>query len=276
VSHGAYGFRLAGLDGGGHGLLTVPDDWPCMRLERIRREDDAPGEEPGTLDVDMERATVWMVQGDRLDIDRASLVVRLHTREHLSDDALIHPYLALPAAIASRWMGRQVLHGGGFLHDGRVWALTGGKGDGKSSTLAALMRAGVPVVSDDLLMVEGRTVFSGPRNIDLREEAAERMGGEALGFLGSRTRWRLRPGAVPATAELAGFVTLEWGDEVRFEPLDAGARLWSISDNAFMGPAKTDRLATLELAALPAYRLVRPRSIDALDEIAAQLLRRLS
>jgi hypothetical protein len=81
---------------------------------------------------------------------------------------------------------------------------------------------------------------------------------------------------VPATAELAGFVTLEWGDEVRFEPLDAGARLWSISDNAFMGPAKTDRLATLELAALPAYRLVRPRRIDALDEVAAQLLRRLS
>ena len=121
-------------------------------------------------------------------------------------------------------------------------------------------------------MIEGETVFSGPRFVDLREEASGAFGGEALGFLGSRDRWRLRPPAAPAEAPLAGFVTLAWGEELTLERLDARQSLEHIVEHSFMGPTPEDALALLTLASLPAWRLTRPRALDGLTEGVDRLL----
>ena len=41
--------------------------------------------------------------------------------------------------------------------------------------------------ADDLLVLDGRTTFVGPRSIDLREDAAAQLGaGEAIGVTGAR------------------------------------------------------------------------------------------
>jgi hypothetical protein len=254
------------------GLGRVPATWPELRVVLVARDPADEGSPPGILEVEECHARVRIVHGDLLEIDREPLTVTMHVAERLSGEALIHPYLALPAAIGSRWMGRQVIHAGAFLRDGRAWALTAGRGGGKSSTLGELLARGTPILTDDLAMIDGGTMFSGPRSIDLRKEAANLLGGDPLGFLGSRERWRLRPPPTPMSAPLAGFVTLEWGEALRMEPLDARERLEHIAEHSFMGPARADQLATLTLAALPAWRLIRPRLLDSLPAAVDELL----
>jgi hypothetical protein len=269
---GAYGFRFVGLDPASEGLLPAPADWPRLTIARESRDVTAEGPAPGAIEIDDAAATLGLLHGDRIDIDRASLTVRVATADPLSDEALIHPYLGIPAAIASRWLGRQVLHGGGFAHDGRAWGVLADRAGGKSSTLASLLAHGFEIVTDDLLIAGGTTVFSGPRNIDLRREPAALLGGEPLGFLGARDRWRLRPGAVPPTLPLGGFVHLEWGDELRLEPLEASERLTGLVRQSFSRPGPRDALDLLSLAALPAWRLTRPRRLGELERATAAVL----
>ena len=126
----------------------------------------------------------------------------------------------------SRWLGREGFHGGGIVVDGGVWAVLGDKTAGKSTTLAWLARAGVGVVSDDVLIVDGETVLAGPRSIDLREEAAERLGtGELIGRVGARDRWRVTLAPIAAELPLRGWITLEWGEAVAVEPIRGAERL---------------------------------------------------
>ncbi len=56
-----------------------------------------------------------------------------------------------------------------------VWGVLGDKTAGEHAARVA----GDPrhrIASDDVLIVDGRTVLAGPRSVDLREEAAERLG----------------------------------------------------------------------------------------------------
>lgn len=273
---GTYGLRLNGPDSDIPGLGPASCFWPTLRVDRLPRDPAASGETPGTILVSATQARLWIIHGDRIEMDRDPLVARMYTARPLSDDALIHPYLALPAAIANRWLGRHVLHGAAFLLDDRAWGVTADKGGGKSTTVAHLLSRGLTVLSDDLLMIEGETVYAGPRSIDLRDEAAGTYGGEALGFLGSRDRWRLRPPEAPGEAPLAGFVTLAWGDRLSLERLDARASLEHVSEHSFMGPTPEEAAATLTLASLPTWRLTRPRGLDGLTEGIDRLLEQLA
>jgi hypothetical protein len=198
--------------------------------------------------------------------------VRFETEELLTDDLVAHPYIAFPAAVASHWVGRQVLHGGSFLHHGRAWGVLGARESGKSSTLGWLSSHGHPICSDALLDIQGTQLFAGPRCIDLRPETAAQLGGRFVEVAGGRERWRLEPAPVPSSAPLAGLVYLAWGDELTVEVVEPIDRLLHLIQNSALGPNLLDASAYLELVTLPTFRLVRPRQLDVLDDVGAQLL----
>jgi hypothetical protein len=251
--------------------VPVPADWPCLQIERIRGKAAQP-QAPGTLRIAAEHAELWLPGGDRIEVYRDPLTVRICSREAMRSEAILHPYLALPAAIASLWLGRLAFHGGAFAHRGRVWALLGDREAGKSATLGRLMRAGYAVITDDVLIVDQTRVFAGPRAVDLREDAAEALGGEELGIVGNRPRWRLRPEPSPPELPLAGLVWLEWGDSVRIEPLDAEQRLRALIASSALAPPRDAALAYLDLVALPGRRFVRSAGVTQIDGHVDQLL----
>lgn len=271
---GAYGFELLGFDENSPLLGPVEDGWPPLRVVRAAPEEGrAPqAAPPGTVVFDDERGEVWIGDGERVIVDRTTMTVRVLTHGHVDDRLMVHPYLGLPAAWASWWLGRQVLHGGAFLHAGRAWALLGDKEGGKSSTLAWLLNRGHEMVSDDILVIQQGIVFSGPRCVDLRRGAASRLGGEDLGTVGARARWRLSAGPVAASMPLAGVIHLGWGDRVLVEPLTAEHRLAGLVEHSAISPAPSDALAYLDLAVLPAWRFIRPQGWDDFERANVQLL----
>src|SRR4051794_24691305 len=273
---GAYGYRMEGLADGSPYLLPADQDWPLLRIEREESDPDGPSGSPGDLQVRESAAEAWITATDRVVVDRATLTIRFATSKRLDDQIIIHPYLGLPVSVVSFWLGRQVLHGGAFAHGGRGWGLLGEREAGKSSTLGWLMGHGVEVLTDDLLVLERGTLFSGPRSVDLREDAAALFGGEDLGKLGSRWRWRLRPGGASSSTRLGGVVQLEWGERTAVEPLGPVERLEVLFANVAVRPAPAEASAYLELASLPGWRFVRPRALDELDQAVPQLLEALN
>jgi hypothetical protein len=272
---GAYGLRITGFDDGGEHLMEVPSEWPQLEVRCSRGVAEQP-QPAGTVRVWENHADIWLAGGDRMDVLRDPPTLHLISREPFAHKAIVHPYLGLPATIVSRWLGRIAFHGGAFVHGSRGWGLLGGREAGKSATLGALMRAGLPVLTDDVLIVEGTTVFAGPRSVDLRADAAERLGGERLGIVGNRTRWRLRPAPSPPQIELGGLIELVWGDANRIEPLDPQERLQAVIASTYPPPTREEAVALLEIAALPAWRYTRRLEIDELERQIAQLLEELS
>src|SRR4051794_9202229 len=201
---GAYGYEITGLSADSPYLLPTQPGWPRLRIERDGIDPDRPSaaKPPGTVGVHESSAEAWITGTDRVEVERSTLTVRFRTDEPLDDEIVVHPYLSLPVAILSFWLGRQTLHGGAFRHAGRGWALLGAREAGKSSTLGWLMGQGLEIVTDDLMVLEEGTLFSGPRSLDLRGDAAEVFGGEDLGKLGNRGRWRLRPGQIASATPL--------------------------------------------------------------------------
>jgi hypothetical protein len=269
---GAYGFRLAGLQDAEHHLHEVPPDWRQLTLSFERPACGEATRAPGTIDITDDRAELWLAEAGRIIVTRDPLSVRFQTATPLTTDAVLHPFLGLPAAIAARWLGRLSLHGGAFVHEGRAWGLLGEREAGKSATLAALLGAGVTVLSDDILIVEGIDVFAGPRSIDLRTEAAALIDAEPLGVVGNRERWRLRPRAAPARLPFGGFIELAWGRETRIEPMQARDRLERIVHSTALRPGPEQATAVLNLAALPAVRLTRRPDLSGLARQVDRLI----
>jgi hypothetical protein len=128
------------------------------------------------------------------------------------------------------------------------------------------------VVTDDLLILDEGRLLAGPRSVDLRDDAAGLFGGEPLEIRAGRSRWRLRPGAVPAEVELAGFIHLAWGDSVEIRRVEPADRLPLLLANCVFGPTVADSTALLGLAARPTFRFVRPKDVTGLGGAAAQLV----
>jgi hypothetical protein len=201
-----------------------------------------------------------------------ALTVEWNLSSMISEDALVHPYLALPASLMNHWFGRTCLHGGALLVGDRAVVVFGDKEAGKSTTMATAATAGFSVLSDDLVVLDGTTLLAGPRSIDLREEAAKRFGGRPLGIVGDRPRWRLACPDGPAEAELAGFVRLAWGERLAISPLPARERLDTLfaQHYAMPGPGRPDH--HLDLAAMPMFELMRPRRLDLVGEALRQIV----
>jgi hypothetical protein len=165
------------------------------------------------------------------------------------------------------------MHGGGIVAGGGVWAVLGHKTAGKSTMLAWLAHNGLPIISDDVLVIDDGTVLAGPRSIDLRREAAQRLdAGEPLGRVGARSRWRMPLGPVEPELPLKGWITLEWGDEIAIRELRGAERLAALLPHRGVRLAPTEPGALLRLSTLPHLRLVRPRRWESLPEVTGRLV----
>src|SRR5579863_3398157 len=83
---GAYGFRVKGLPSAGRHLTPAPADWPLMSIER-RIGRPARPRPAGAIEFSAERAAVWLIGGDLIEVQRDPLVVRFTTREPIGMDA---------------------------------------------------------------------------------------------------------------------------------------------------------------------------------------------
>ena len=166
----------------------------------------------------------------------------------------------------AHWYERETFHAGAFVAAGKVWGVLGEREAGKSSFLASLALAGIPVLCDDILVLDHLTALAGPRSIDLRADAAQQLAvGEPLGIVGTRERWRLMLGSVPAELPMGGWISLRWDDRTEASPIRGSNRLRELGAHRGLTlyPPKPDAL--IELSALPFMALRRPRRWDSGD-----------
>ena len=265
---GAYGLAFSGL-GETDLLLAAPPEAPLVRLEFVTAAEPAAG--PDVSDGDHYRRR--LATGHALVVRREPRSATV-TGPHLPADVRVHPFLAPIAAVHNRWLGRACFHGGVFEAGGRGWVVAGRREAGKSSLLAALAARGVPVLADDLAVVDtvgSPTVFAGPTCLDLRHPLPGVT--QALTPVRGGTRSRLALPAPSYAVPLGGWVFPQWADDVTLTRL-SGARVLPVLARSQRRdpPAPPDPDQLLELAALPAWLWQRPqRWSDAAAAVEALL-----
>lgn len=265
----AYGLSLPDLAGSRRLLRTPAGDETPWTIARI--EEPVPTE-PATS-VGPDRAVLAMAHGS-VTIDRAAATTTFRAAQPPADDEVVHPFLASTAATVAWWQGRVALHAGAVLVDGRVWAVLGDRGAGKSTAMYSLVRAGFPLVTDDVLVLDGLRVLPGPRCVDLREPTATHYGvGVDLGIVGRRQRFRVEVADDLPTGdlELAGVVHLGWADELAVQEVPLAQRYPVLIEALALKLPPADQRTLLRLLTLPTVRLDRPRRFADVDR-AAHLL----
>ena len=235
------------------------------------QSDPAPQREWGA-----ERARHPLLGGHQIEIRREPLAVDLVLARPTLPECVIAPHLTSAASTIAIWMGRPAIHGGAFLHEGGAWVLLGGKGLGKSTTLGWLAKAGVPIVSDDLVVCAGDRVLAGPRCVDLRAEPARQLdAGRDLGVVGTRERWRVDVPACPPSVPLRGWIFLEWGPEIATQRLSPVERMSRLAEHRAIA-VPWDPRTLLDLAARPAFAWYRPKGWRSVNRAIATLLARIA
>jgi hypothetical protein len=265
---GAYGIRLHGLGDAAHLLVPVDGDAPSLRIStEIGRA------APDLVEsVGEDVAHLRLRSGGDIVIDRAAGTARYRVPHAVRPDEIVHPYLAPTAAVLARWADRESFHAGALAGAQGAWGVIGEREAGKSSTLGYLAQHGAAVVCDDMLVVDDGVALTGPRSVDLRQDAAERLGaGEPIGLTGARERWRITLGPVPDGLELRGWIFLAWGDALAARSLSGAERLQrlAVQLGLRLAPRRPERL--MALAALPAYELARPQDWSSLPGAADRL-----
>jgi hypothetical protein len=248
---GAYGFRWSRLEASTWLDAGEALHWPEISCKRDDRPD-AP----------------------ELSFDAQALELRV--RADIAHSELVHPLLGRAASQVALARGGDAMHAGAIATPaGGAWAVIGPKGAGKSTLLAGLNDIGVPIVTDDVLVLRDGTAMAGPRCIDLRPDAPRFGLGVAVRPSDPRTRIALPP--IAAEHHLAGVIHLEWSPaETTIEPVDhreAIRRLLVLRSDK--GYPRSPRVL-LDLALLPAVLLKRPRLMSSLDLAVAQVERLLS
>jgi hypothetical protein len=270
---GAYGTTITGLNGAHHLMRPVHPGWPTLNVHVVHLDVVQPVAREQLTD---RAATYRLATNGFVRVDRATGDCTLGFPPGTSSPGaaeLLHPYLCLPLATIRHWSGSDVFHAGGFVVDGAAWLVPGMKGAGKSTLLATLATLGVPVLADDLAVVHDGDVFAGPACIDLRDDAARALGvGVDLGVVGSRRRWRVELPPTPIRVPLAGWLELDWDDDVGLRPLPVDKRVQMLLANVALRPAPPRPTELLALASLPGYTLVRPPDVGQLRSVARRLL----
>ncbi len=241
---------------------------------------------PGCFDADPERIFLWhpraggvLAQGGR------SLTVE---RVPDADDDLLHTIL-MGQGFASLLLqrGRSALHASAVAVDGRAVAFFGEKGAGKSTTAAAFVRAGHPLVTDDLLVWSGGpdrplahpgyglVKLWGPsvRAHEL-ESDAEPPSADAF----PKWVWSVDPADRPLP--LRAVYLLEFGDALRAERLSRPKAFVALSRHSFAGAlaevACQRRPHSQDVARLasrvPVFRLERPRDLSQMGALVSYVI----
>jgi hypothetical protein len=216
-----------------------------------------------------------------------------------SDPAQLHDIPAVVQgaglAMALHLRGDFILHASAVAVAGRAILVIGNSGAGKSSTAAALVRAGCPLVSDDMAVLdvegEGVAVRRGPLRMRVYEDSAR-----AAGWAGPLPRLFRHPVFddkryidVPGTlqaesAEVAAIFVLQPRDggsgRVLIERLEPRAALAPLLRNIYRASfldSDRSKLAAERCAwiasRIPVASVRRPESLEALPEIAGSITR---
>jgi hypothetical protein len=239
---GAYGFRLSGAETEWLAVEGEPA-WPELSYTREAR----PYAPELTLDL------------------RAS---ELRVRSDIAHSELIHPLLGRVGAHLSLATGGDAMHAGAVVGCTGAWVVVGPKHAGKSTLLAGLARAGIPILTDDVLVFRAGAALAGPRCIDLRPDVKRFGSGTSVRPSDPRNRIALPP--IAAEKPIAGVIHVEWSPAgTSIEPVhhrDALQRLLVVrSENGW----PRDPGVLLELSALPTLCLRRPRSMRELPASVA-------
>lgn len=266
---GAYGLAVDGLEQEAPLLVPAWDDWPTVRIEVDGREAEAA---PERLDEDFARYPDPPARA--VEVDRVAAVARFLGAGPLSSDEIVHPRLGMIGALFAQWLpGRTAFHGGAFVSGGRAWAVLGGRGDGKSTVMAALALAGLPVMGDDTLVLDGMECLAGVRCVDLRPDAVARLGvGEAVATVRRGARARLPLDGAPPPVPLGGWIFLSWGVDVAVRELPPAERIARIGRaQGWHRRGVTEPAGLLDVAALPAWELARPRDWARLPDVVERV-----
>jgi hypothetical protein len=243
--------------------LTPVDgrDWPVVDVRQAGGE--MPMQKPWLGDEN----ALLELDGIRRVVLSRSPAVATFKGPMLAPDDLLHPYLGPIGITFSRWLGRETFHAGAFLAGGGAWGVVGPREAGKSSLLATLARRGIPVLCDDLVVIDGLDAFAGPRMLDLRERPTAELADERNVEPARReTRWRVRLGAVEPVARFRGWIFLQWADSFRMERVPAATTLARLAGWRGRPELPSDPAQMLELGALPAWDLHRPRGWHTIDQ----------
>lgn len=255
-----YGLRVHGLDGVTE-LPVARGHLPGEVPVRIRQSDAPPppptSPPPPAPTPATQRQVVRVLADGRhlaMDRDRGEAVF---FGEPLTPDLLAHPYLGPVATLFNRWAGREAFHGGAVVLDGRAWVLSGPRTAGKSTLLAALAADGVPVLTDDILVLDDHAVaYAGPRCLDLRQPLPDRP--LAVRPVRNGSRWRIALPPLAPRIPLGGWFFLTWGTKLELAPLTAPELLARLAAGRSWRHLPSDPTALLALAILPAWSLTRP------------------
>jgi hypothetical protein len=272
VQRAAYGYLIAGIDGGDTLAVRGAQAWPVLRVSTgIESRDGA-----RRVDLGPHRASIDTLTG-RLLLEREPVRMTVLADRRLPDADLVHPCLWPAAAVFARWRGLETLHGGAFV-DGRggAWAVLGDRGAGKSSLLAALAVAGHDVVADDLLVLDGGDCFAGPRCVDLRPDAASELGLHALPSVRSTRRRRLALAPCDGRFTVRGCVYLEWGERVAVEPLAPAEHLGVLTGQRRIAGLGANVQQLIGLSGLPAFRMRRPKALGSVHATREALVEAVS
>jgi len=266
-----YGLRIEGLPCARRLLGHASGDWPVLQIER--RLGIAELEQTVTDEL-----ADFHLQGDAgsVHLDRDTLTAQFTLCREIDDEETVHPFLAMTAAIVSRWLGRDAFHAGAFVVDDGAWAILGQKGTGKSTTLGFLAVNATTIVTDDVLVLDNGDALAGPSCVDLRPDAASFLGaGEDLGVVGARSRFRVVLPAAPSRTPLRGWVFPTWSDTLELVPVPVAQRVSLLAANLALTRTPLHPQRFLDFAALPCWEFRRPRNFEMLDESAARLVDRL-
>lgn len=266
---GVYGFRLTGLEpDANRQMVPAPDHWPSLSVTM----GSGGGHQRGSV-VNDDTAHLELIDGVEAHLVRFPAQVTFTAPEPLTTQALLHPFLSGAASIHCHWRGLESLHGGAFVNRGKAWGLLADREGGKSTLLAHLAAEGLPILTDDLIGVDGQMAFAGPRSVDLRDEPAPHLGSaEYLGTVGARLRWRITLGSVPAEIPVGGWFFLAWSNDLAIVPLTGVDRLRGLGANRSLRLVPRDPLHIVRLAALPGWRVERPRGFEHLRKTTQRVL----
>lgn len=271
LPRGVYGMHVDGLDSSSAMMVQVRADAPRLRVVQSPFGWSEHGNPSGVYDL---------VDGGRLAIFAEADLCVFTLPYVVSDDEILHPWLVSAICDSASRLGRLAIHGGVLGFGTHAVAVVGARGAGKSTLMAAAAAARlrsepmlfgttarqVPeVLADDLVVVEGDTVFPGPRCVDLRPSSVEFF--SQLVIRPSRNDSRFRvvlPPCVPE-ARLVGFVVLEWAAEVSMVEVPAAHRIPALLDHLSAGNSRREHEAVLRLAEKPVWVLRRPRDPALLD-----------